>query len=69
VDGVDIGDLVTGGAPFAVTGARLPEDALMLDFGISASIGQDGRFNLALGGGFGDSAHDYRMQARLEWRF
>jgi hypothetical protein len=41
----------------------------MLDFGISAPIGEYGRFNLALGGGFGDGAHDYRMQAGLEWRF
>lgn len=62
-------DLASGGAPFTVTGARLPEDTLTLDFGISTAIGQTGRFNLALGAGLGESTHDYRMQAGLEWRF
>ncbi|MDA9019692.1 S8 family serine peptidase [Flavimaricola sp.] len=62
-------DLASGGAPFTVTGARLPEDTVTLDFGISTAIGQTGRFNLALGGGLGESTHDYRMQAGLEWRF
>ena len=60
----------TGGNPFAIQGAPIAKDALVMDLGVDAALPQKGlNMRLAYIGQVGSQVQDHGLTGRVSWQF